>query len=149
MSTEENTKLTINNLYSEDEQAILDHSIGIMGKLVKQYNHADRLENISIDKTDSVIRVVDAATKVTMAMASNKIKIAQMTNESDDRSRLVSILSNMEIRRPNTLDSARVIDLTDEEISAVDVNLVRGELSDGVEQLSLELLDLEKEVLND
>ena len=50
-------------LYGEDEQTILDHSLSIMGQLLKKHTNPEILNGMSIDKTDGLLRIIDSATK--------------------------------------------------------------------------------------
>ena len=65
-----------------------------------------------------------------------------MGTDSNGRGRLMTLLNNVQLRNI-VRDEPRVIDV-DIEDGVLDT-IVRGELTEGVEQLSLKLLDLERE----
>lgn len=134
-------------LYGNDEMSIIENSLGIMGHLVKKYNDPNMLDNMSIDKTDSVLRVLESANKLVSTLSTNKLRLMGMKSESDDRSRMVAILKDISLRnRTVPMIADRKFDIDDSEIDVGSLNLGRGELSQGVEQLTLELLEYEKEV---
>lgn len=134
-------------LYGNDEMSIIEHSLGIMGHLVRKYNDPNILDNMSIDKTDSVLRVLESANKLVSTLSTNKLRLMNMKSESDDRSRLVAILKDINLRNRTTpIIQNRRFDIDDSEVDVSSLNLGRGELSQGVEQLTLELLEYEKEV---
>lgn len=137
-------------LYGEDEQNILDHSLSIMGQLLKKHTNPEILNGMSIDKTDGLLRIVDSATKLVNTMATTKIRLMGINNQSDDRSRLIAILKNIDLRNnQKSNDDTRTTSIEDAEIVDLVVPMVRGELTGGIEQLSMELLDYERETYND
>ena len=71
-------------LYGEDEQTILDHSLSIMGQLLKKHTNPEILNGMSIDKTDGLLRIIDSATKLVNTMATTKIRLMGINNKSDD-----------------------------------------------------------------
>lgn len=137
-------------LYGEDEQSILDHSLSIMGHLLKKHTNPAILDSMSIDKTDGLLRIIDSANKIVNSMATTKIRLMSINNQSDDRSRLIAILKNIDLRNnQKQLDGNRNISIEDADIVDIVVPIARGELTDGIEQLSMELLDYERETDND
>lgn len=137
-------------LYGDDEQSILDHSLSIMSNLLKKHSNPEILNAMSIDKTDGLLRIVDSATKLVNTMATTKIRLMGINNQSDDRSRLIAILKNIDLRNnQKEVDTNRTISIEDAEIVDYVVPMVRGELTGGIEQLSMELLDYERETYND
>ncbi len=137
-------------IYGEDEQTILDHSLSIMGQLLKKHTNPEVLNSMSIDKTDGLLRIVDSATKIVNTMATTKIRLMSINNQSDDRSRLIAILKNIDLRNNQKgSDDNRTTSIEDADIVDVVVHTVRGELTGGIEQLSMELLDYERETYND
>lgn len=137
-------------LYGEDEQNILDHSLSIMGQLLKKHTNPEILNGMSIDKTDGLLRIVDSATKLVNTMATTKIRLMGINNQSDDRSRLIAILKNIDLRNnQKSNDDTRTTSIEDAEIVDLVVPIVRGELTGGIEQLSMELLEYERETYND
>lgn len=135
-------------VYGTDEQSIIDHSLGIMGKLVARYNNAE-VSDLSIDKTESVIRIVESATNIVKKLADTKLKILSIKEESDDRGRLLDLLTDLRIRKnPNDdIEYARVFEVEDKTLE--EVSTVRGELDDGVEQLNITLLELKGDTQDD
>lgn len=137
-------------LYGEDEQTILDHSLSIMGQLLKKHTNPEILNGMSIDKTDGLLRIIDSATKLVNTMATTKIRLMGINNQSDDRSRLIAILKNIDLRNnQKSVDSSRTTSIEDAEVVDIVVPMVRGELTGGIEQLSMELLEYERETDND
>lgn len=137
-------------LYGDDEQSILDHSLSIMSHLLKKHTNPNILDTMSIDKTDGLLRIVDSATKLVNTMATTKIRLMTINNQSDDRSRLIAILKNIDLRNNQIeVDANRTVAIEDADIVDVVVPMVRGELTGGIEQLSMELLDYERETDND
>lgn len=136
-------------LYNDTEQAMIDHSLGIMNHLLSRYNNPSELDRMSIDKTDSILRIVESSTKLVNTLATTKLRLMSMKSESDDRSRLLSILTDVNARKQLAAPVNRATEITDVDVSSVDVNMVRGELTTGVEQLSLELLEYERGTIND
>lgn len=137
-------------LYGDDEQSILDHSLSIMNNLLKKHTNPEILNSMSIDKTDGLLRIVDSATKLVNTMATTKIRLMGINNQSDDRSRLIAILKNIDLRNSQIDNSAnRNTTIEDADIVDVLVPIARGELTDGIEQLSMELLEYERENEND
>lgn len=137
-------------LYGDDEQSILDHSLSIMGHLLKKHSNPEMLNSMSIDKTDGLLRIVDSATKLVNTMATTKIRLMSINNESDDRSRLIAILKNIDLRNnQKEVDSDRSVTIEDADIVDIVVPIARGELTGGIEQLSMELLEYQREVEND
>lgn len=137
-------------LYGDDEQSILDHSLSIMSHLLKKHTNPNILDTMSIDKTDGLLRIVDSATKLVNTMATTKIRLMSINNQSDDRSRLIAILKNIDLRNNQIeVDANRTVAIEDADIVDVVVPMVRGELTGGIEQLSMELLDYERETDND
>ena len=137
-------------LYGEDEQTILDHSLSIMGQLLKKHTNPEMLNGMSIDKTDGLLRIIDSATKLVNIMATTKIRLMGINNQSDDRSRLIAILKNIDLRNnQKSNDDNRTTSIEDAEIVDLVVPMVRGELTGGIEQLSMELLEYERETDND
>lgn len=137
-------------LYGEDEQTILDHSLSIMGQLLKKHTNPEILNGMSIDKTDGLLRIIDSATKLVNTMATTKIRLMGINNQSDDRSRLIAILKNIDLRNnQKSVDSSRTTSIEDAEVVDFVVPMVRGELTGGIEQLSMELLEYERETDND
>ena len=136
-------------LYGNDEMSIIENSLGIMGHLVRKYNDPNMLDNMSIDKTDSVLRVLESANKLVSTLSTNKLRLMGMKSESDDRSRMVAILKDISLRnRTVPMIADRKFDIDDSEVDVGSLNLGRGELSQGVEQLTLELLEYEKMYFN-
>lgn len=137
-------------LYGEDEQTILDHSLSIMGQLLKKHTNPEILNGMSIDKTDGLLRIIDSATKLVNTMATTKIRLMGINNQSDDRSRLIAILKNIDLRNnQKSVDGSRTTSIEDAEVVDFVVPMVRGELTGGIEQLSMELLEYERETDND
>ena len=137
-------------LYGDDEQTILDHSLSIMGQLLKKHTNPEILNGMSIDKTDGLLRIIDSATKLVNTMATTKIRLMGINNQSDDRSRLIAILKNIDLRNnQKSNDDNRTTSIEDAEIVNLVVPMVRGELTGGIEQLSMELLEYERETDND
>ncbi len=137
-------------LYGEDEQSIIDHSLSIMGHLLKKHNSPNILDSMSIDKTDGLLRIVDSATKIVNSLTTTKIRLMSINNESDDRSRLIAILKNIDLRNnQKDINTDRSVTIEDADIVDIVVPIARGELTGGIEQLSMELLDYEREVEND
>lgn len=135
-------------LYSEEENNIINHSTGIMSKLLVKFNDQDVLDSMSIDKTDSVLRMVKEGMDLVNKMSSNRIRVESMKTDSDDRNRLMNILTNRGLRGSIKVQrdpSDLVITDTGME-SIVEGTIVRGELSVGVNQMNEEMLELEKEV---
>ena len=145
----DNNVVDTSTIYGVDEQSIIDNSLGIMGLLVAKYNDPEVLNNMSIDKTDSVLRVVESANKLVQTLSTNKLRLMNMKSESDDRTRLVNILRDVTLRnRTIPVLTDRPTSLDDDAID-VEIEIGKGELTQGVEQLSLELLEYEKENLDD
>lgn len=137
-------------LYGEDEQTIIDHSLSIMGQLLKKHTNPEILNGMSIDKTDGLLRIIDSATKLVNTMATTKIRLMGINNQSDDRSRLIAILKNIDLRNnQKSVDGNRTTSIEDAEVVDFVVPMVRGELTGGIEQLSMELLEYERETDND
>jgi hypothetical protein len=137
-------------LYNDDEQSIMDHSLCIMNHLLKKHTNPTILDSMSIDKTDGLLRIIDSANKIVNTMATTKIRLMTINNQSDDRSRLIAILKNIDLRNNHKeVNANRNVTIEDADIVDVVVHTVRGELTDGIEQLSMELLDYEREVDND
>lgn len=132
-------------IYGGIEQDIIDHSLGIMSKLVSSLN-TDNVTDLSIDKTESVIKTVESATNIIKKLSDTKLKLLSMKEESNDRGRLMSILTDIKLRRSDN-GGARMIELDEEVIHTA--STVRGELSEGVEQLNMALLEIEGEINND
>lgn len=139
-------KIDTSIVYGEIETGIIDHSLGILSKIISRYNDPAMLQGLSIDKMDSVLRVVDTSMSTVNKLAATKLKIASIKSESDDRTRMMNILTNVNLRREiNASRSAEnFTELRDVDIIPTEV--VRGELSTGVDQLSIELLELENEI---
>jgi len=130
---------------SEDEAVIHNKSVNIMNALLAKYDNPEVLADISIDKTASVISVVDAAMKVVKNIGEMRIKTKQLDTESDDRSRLMGILSEIHSNKEKYSGESlvdRVVELDDSAVETVSV--VRGELTEGVEQLSTTLIGMEE-----
>lgn len=137
-------------LYNDDEQSIIDHSLCIMGHLIKSHNHPGKLDSMSIDKTDGLLRVIDSATKLVNTLATTKIRLMSINSQSDDRGRLIAILKNIDLRNnQKNGDDVRSVTIEDADIVDIAIPMVRGELTSGIEQLSMELLEYEREVDND
>lgn len=143
------TSVDTSAVYGANEQAMIDHSLGIMSHLLKRYNDPAELDRMSIDKTDSILRIVESSTKLVNTLASTKLRLMSMKSESDDRSRLLSILTDVNIRKTLGAPIDRATSISDSDIVDIDVEIGRGELTTGVEQLSLELLTLDKEGRDD
>ena len=83
-------------------------------------------------------------------MATTKIRLMGINNQSDDRSRLIAILKNIDLRNnQKSVDGSRTTSIEDAEVVDIVVPMVRGELTGGIEQLSMELLEYERETDND
>lgn len=139
-----NSKLiSLAEVRSDQEAIIHDRSVSIMNTLLARYDDPATLDAMSIDKTASVISVVDSAMKVVKNIGDMRIKTKQLDTESDDRSRLIGLLG--EIHRNKDKYSGivldRTIDIADSEMDKVSV--VRGELTEGVEQLTTTLIGME------
>lgn len=130
-------------IYGQVEQEIIDHSLGIMGKLVKSLNNDD-VTDLSIDRTESVIKTVESATNIVKKLSDTKLKLMSMKEESDDRGRLMSLLTDIKLRKGVHTEGERTTELDDAE--TIGVETVRGELDSGIEQLNMTLLELETEV---
>ena len=141
-------KVDTSLLYDERENSIIDHSLGILNKIIARYDDPEMLRGLSIDKMDSVLRLVDSSMNTVNKLSSAKLKLMNIKSDSDDRTRMMSILTNINLRREinQARSSDNYTELRDDDIIDVDTTVVRGELSTGVEQLTLELLDLEDEV---
>ena len=139
----EQKSVDTNVLYTETDMLLLNHTSGILEKMVKVYNNDDVLAGMSIDKTDSVLRIVSAIDNSVNKRASLALRLMALQDTSDDRERLLDILSNQDIRRASITRRNNPIEIGEEQIIDADVNMVRGELDMGVEQLSLELLSLD------
>lgn len=135
-------KYTEKDIYKQEEMDLLDHSISIISKLISNNNDEHKIASMSIEKSEAVLKYIDSGVKLVNTLASNRIKLIQMDTDSNDRGRLMSLLNNVQLRNIKR-DEPRVIDI-DIEDGIVDT-IVRGELTEGVEQLSLKLLDLERE----
>ena len=139
-------KYSESDVYRSEELELLDHSIGIIGKLIRGHNDETKLMSMSIEKTDGVLKNIDSGIRLVNSLASTRIKLLQMDTDSNDRGRLMSLLNNVKFRNvigdePRTLDIP--IDTEDEP------EIVYGELDEGVEQLSIKLLELEGEKNDD
>ena len=135
-------KYTEKDIYKKEEMDLLDHSISIISKLISNNNDEYKIAAMSIEKSEAVLKYIDSGVKLVNTLANNRIKLIQMDTDSNDRGRLMTLLNNVQLRNI-VRDEPRVIDV-DIEDGVLDT-IVRGELTEGVEQLSLKLLDLERE----
>ena len=135
-------KYTEKDIYKKEEMDLLDHSISIISKLISNNNDEHKIAAMSIEKSEAVLKNIDSGVKLVNTLANNRIKLIQMDTDSNDRGRLMTLLNNVQLRNI-VRDEPRVIDV-DIEDGVLDT-IVRGELTEGVEQLSLKLLDLERE----
>ena len=135
-------KYTEKDIYKKEEMDLLDHSISIISKLISNNNDEHKMADMSIEKSEAVLKYIDSGVKLVNTLANNRIKLIQMDTDSNDRGRLMTLLNNVQLRNI-VRDEPRVIDV-DIEDGVLDT-IVRGELTEGVEQLSLKLLDLERE----
>ena len=135
-------KYTEKDIYKKEEMDLLDHSISIISKLISNNNDEHKIAAMSIEKSEAVLKYIDSGVKLVNTLANNRIKLIQMDTDSNDRGRLMTLLNNVQLRNI-VRDEPRVIDV-DIEDGVLDT-IVRGELTEGVEQLSLKLLDLERE----
>ena len=135
-------KYTEKDIYKKEEMDLLDHSISIISKLISNNNDEHKIAAMSIEKSEAVLKYIDSGVKLVNTLANNRIKLIQMDTDSNDRGRLMTLLNNVQLRN-SVRDEPRVIDV-DIEDGVLDT-IVRGELTEGVEQLSLKLLDLERE----
>ena len=135
-------KYTEKDIYKKEEMDLLDHSISIISKLISNNNDEHKIAAMSIEKSEAVLKYIDSGVKLVNTLANNRIKLIQIDTDSNDRGRLMTLLNNVQLRNI-VRDEPRVIDV-DIEDGVLDT-IVRGELTEGVEQLSLKLLDLERE----
>ena len=135
-------KYTEKDIYKKEEMDLLDHSISIISKFISNNNDEHKIAAMSIEKSEAVLKYIDSGVKLVNTLANNRIKLIQMDTDSNDRGRLMTLLNNVQLRNI-VRDEPRVIDV-DIEDGVLDT-IVRGELTEGVEQLSLKLLDLERE----
>lgn len=129
-------------LYNDIEKQLLENTSGIMLKLVESYAKMD-LASMSIDKTESVLKIVDSVEKNINKRANLALKLMAVQDTNNDRERLIDIITNIELRKANSTSRSGDIEIEDVEVEQANVDIARGELTTGIEQLSLELLDLE------
>lgn len=132
-------------IYDDTDLQLMDNTSAILLNLAKAYNNPEMLDGMSIDKTDSVLRIIDSIEKTVNKRASNKLRLMAIQDTNDDRERLLDILTNLDLRKANNVIRKGNIELDEAEIIDANVSITRGELDTGIEQLSLELLDLEKD----
>ena len=137
-----NQEVDTSVLYTDVERELLDNTSGIMLKLAQSYSKLD-LASMSIDKTESVLKIVDSIEKNINKRANLTLKLMALQDTNDDRERLVEFLTNVHLRRAINTPRTAAVELDDNDVIEANVSLAKGELSQGIEQLSLELLDLE------
>lgn len=143
---EQAKKIDTSQVYDSSDVQLMDHITSIQTNLIKGLDDPKVLDGMSIDKTDSVLRIVDSIEKSINRKANIKVKLMTIQDINDDRDRLISLLTNPNLR--TNINSRRLsnIELDDADIIDVPVTINKGEFSTGIEQLSTELLELEKEI---
>lgn len=139
----EQKSVDTNVLYTETDLLLLNHTSSILKKMVSVYDNDDVLAGMSIDKTDSVLRILAAVDSSVNKRAGLALRLMALQDTNDDRERLLDILSNQNIRRASIDRRNNPIEIEEAQVLDANVDMVRGELDMGIEQLSLELLALD------
>ena len=139
----EQKSVDTNVLYIETDLLLLNHTSSILKKMVSVYDNDDVLAGMSIDKTDSVLRILAAVDNSVNKRAGLALRLMALQDTNDDRERLLDILSNQNIRRASIDRRNNPIEIEEAQVLDANVDMVRGELDMGIEQLSLELLALD------
>ncbi len=139
----EQKSVDTNVLYTETDLLLLNHTSSILKKMVSVYDNDDVLAGMSIDKTDSVLRILAAVDNSVNKRAGLALRLMALQDTNDDRERLLDILSNQNIRRASIDRRNNPIEIEEAQVLDANVDMVRGELDMGIEQLSLELLALD------
>lgn len=139
----EQKSVDTNVLYNETDLLLLNHTSSILKKMVSVYDNDDVLAGMSIDKTDSVLRILAAVDNSVNKRAGLALRLMALQDTNDDRERLLDILSNQNIRRASIDRRNNPIEIEEAQVLDANVDMVRGELDMGIEQLSLELLALD------
>lgn len=139
----EQKSVDTNVLYNETDLLLLNHTSSILKKMVSVYDNDEVLAGMSIDKTDSVLRILAAVDNSVNKRAGLALRLMALQDTNDDRERLLDILSNQNIRRASIDRRNNPIEIEEAQVLDANINMVRGELDMGIEQLSLELLALD------
>lgn len=139
----EQKSVDTNVLYTETDLLLLNHTSSILKKMVSVYDNDDVLAGMSIDKTDSVLRILAAVDNSVNKRASLALRLMALQDTNDDRERLLDILSNQNIRKASIDRRNNPIEIEEAQVLEANIDMVRGELDMGIEQLSLELLALD------